>query len=122
MTEQQNPFDIVEENSEKISPKSKIVTGLLAIFVGQFGVDQFYLGKVGPGIASICITVGCIVVAGIIGFILGLLAIVTFGITLILAAPVGMVCGLGAWVWPIIRAIRAFTGKEKDKDGYRIAN
>ena len=122
MTEQQNPFDIVEENSEKISPKSKIVTGLLAIFLGQYGVDQFYLGKVKEGIISICITVGCIAVAGVLGFILGLLSIVTFGITLILAFPVGMICGLGAWVWPIIRAIRVFTGKEKDKDGYPILN
>ena len=111
-----------EEIGEKISPKSKVATGLLALFLGSYGVDQFYLGKVGAGIASICITIGCIVLASILGGILGLLAIITFGVSLLLAFPVGVLCGLGAWVWPIIRAIKAFMGKATDKNGARIVN
>lgn len=33
-----------------ISPKSKMVTLLLAIFVGYFGIHRFYVGKIGTGI------------------------------------------------------------------------
>ncbi len=107
---------------EVASPKSKLVAGLLAIFLGTYGVDQFYLGKIGGGIASICITIGCIIVGGILGFVLGLLSIITFGLTAILAIPVGLICGLVSWIWPIIRAIQAFTGKAKDGNGARVIN
>ena len=112
----------VEETDENISPKSKIVTGLLALFLGSYGVDQFYLGKVGAGIGSIGISIGCIILAAILGGILGLLAVVTYGVSLLLSFPVGVLCGLGAWVWPLIRAIKAFMGKATDKDGARIIN
>ena len=36
--------------------KSKLVAGLLALFVGGFGVHNFYLGYTGKAIAQICLT------------------------------------------------------------------
>ena len=30
--------------------KSKIAAGLLAIFLGDFGIHKFYMGKVGKGL------------------------------------------------------------------------
>ncbi len=109
-------------NEQVASSKSKIVAGLLAIFLGTYGIDQFYLGKIGGGIASICITIGCIIVGAILGSILGLLSLVTFGLTMFLAIPAGFICGLASWVWPIIRAIQAFTGKAKDGNGASVIN
>lgn len=35
---------------KSISPQSKMVALLLCIFLGYFGVHQFYVGKVGKGI------------------------------------------------------------------------
>ena len=37
-------------------PKSKIVAGLLGIFLGAIGVHNFYLGYTGKGIAQIFVT------------------------------------------------------------------
>ena len=36
--------------------KNKTVAGLLAIFLGGFGIHKFYLGKVGWGIAYILLS------------------------------------------------------------------
>ena len=50
----------VEENTNSTSnnsgSKSKLVAGLLQIFLGSFGVGRFYLGYVGIGIAQILVT------------------------------------------------------------------
>lgn len=38
------------------SPKSKIAAGLLGIFLGSFGVHNFYLGYTGKAVAQLLIT------------------------------------------------------------------
>ncbi len=57
--------------------KSKVVAGLLAIFVGAFGVHNFYLGYTGKGIAQLLLTLlSCFVlsfISGIWAFIEGIL-------------------------------------------------
>ena len=48
------------------SPKSKIAAGLLGIFLGGFGVHNFYLGYTSKAIAQLLIT---LLTCGIGGFI-----------------------------------------------------
>lgn len=38
---------------QALSPKSWLATLLLSIFLGEFGIDRFYLGKVGTGILKL---------------------------------------------------------------------
>jgi len=42
-----------------ISPKSRLATLLLCIFVGVFGVHRFYVGKTGTGVAQL-LTLGAL--------------------------------------------------------------
>lgn len=43
-------------SSVQPTPKSKIAAGLLGIFLGSFGVHNFYLGYTGKAIAQLLIT------------------------------------------------------------------
>lgn len=60
-----------------MSDKSKVAAGLLGIFLGSFGVHNFYLGYTGKAIAQLVITLAtCGVgatVSGIWGFVEGIL-------------------------------------------------
>lgn len=41
------------EYKRAVSPKSKMVTLLLCIFLGYFGIHRFYVGKIGSGLVYI---------------------------------------------------------------------
>ncbi len=48
------------------APKSKIAAGLLGIFLGAFGIHNFYLGYTGKALAQLLITVlSCFVLSGV---------------------------------------------------------
>ncbi len=53
--------------------KSKMVAGLLGIFLGAWGIHNFYLGYSGKAILQIALTVITCGIAGIWGFIEGIL-------------------------------------------------
>ena len=50
------PFGVDPVTGIPYSEKSKLVAGLLGIFLGSFGVGRFYLGNIGMGIAQILVT------------------------------------------------------------------
>jgi TM2 domain-containing membrane protein YozV len=56
------------------SSKSKVVAGLLGIFLGGFGIHKFYLGQVGLGIFYFLFS--WTLIPAIIGFIEGILYLV----------------------------------------------
>ena len=60
----------------QMSDKSKIVAGLLGIFLGGFGVHQFYLGNTKKGIIQIVVTLVTCGIGAIWGFIEGILYLI----------------------------------------------
>ncbi|MBP1889159.1 TM2 domain-containing membrane protein YozV [Clostridium moniliforme] len=48
-----NPIHSTEPVGIKVPVKSKVTAGLLAIFLGGFGIHKFYLGKIFQGILYI---------------------------------------------------------------------
>lgn len=66
----------VENNASGVrTGKSKVVAGLLGIFLGGFGIHNFYLGYNSKGITQllICILGSCIIVGPFIAEIWGLI-------------------------------------------------
>ena len=54
-------------------PKSKMAAGLLGIFLGGFGVHNFYLGYTGKAVAQLLITLLTCGFGGVISGIWGLI-------------------------------------------------
>ena len=72
-------------------PKSKVVGGLLAWFLGVFGVHNFHLDRTGYGVAQLLIT------------------LLTLGIGMIITGP-----------WAFIEMILIFSGSINDGDGFPL--
>jgi TM2 domain-containing membrane protein YozV len=73
-----------------LEPKSKLVAGLLAIFVGGLGIHNFYLGYTQRGLIQLLLsTIGSLVFVG----------------------------PIISWLWALIEGIQIFTG-EINKDAY----
>ena len=61
--------------NQMLSSRSKIAAGLLGIFLGPWGVHRFYLGYIGIGFLQIFATLCTFGVAGLWGFIEGILCL-----------------------------------------------
>lgn len=57
----------------EMSNRSRLVAGLLGIFVGGFGVHNFYLGRIAIGLLQIVLTLLTFGIASVWGFIEGIL-------------------------------------------------
>lgn len=57
------------------SSRSKIVAGILGILLGSLGIHRFYLGYIGVGVVQILLTICTGGVAGIWGFVEGILCL-----------------------------------------------
>lgn len=88
---------------EPLSPKSKVVAGLLQIFLGGLGVGRFYTGHIGLAIAQIAVVWGWVGISVCFGLL-------TFGFGLLFAPLV--------LLWPLIDGIVLLAGRQRDSDGY----
>jgi TM2 domain-containing membrane protein YozV len=61
--------------------KSKMIAGLLGVFLGGFGVHRFYLGYIGIGVAQLCVTLITCGFGALWGFIEGILILTGSTIT-----------------------------------------
>lgn len=55
------------------APKSKLVAGLLGIFLGGWGIHNFYLGNTQRGVIQIIVSICTCGIGGLWGFIEGIL-------------------------------------------------
>lgn len=88
-----------------LSDKSKVVAGLLQLFLGGFGVGRFYLGYGVIGGLQLGIHV--------IGWFFFFLGFLTFGIGMLIA----MLFWMAGGIWALIDAIMMLTGSVRDAQG-----
>ena len=62
-----------EQQINPLNQKSKIAAGLLEIFLGGFGIHNFYLGFTGKAVGQLVLTICSCGIGGIWGFIEGIL-------------------------------------------------
>ncbi|QKD79044.1 TM2 domain-containing protein [Actinomyces marmotae] len=77
--------------------KSKVAAGLLGIFLGAFGIHNFYLGHTGKALAQLLIT---ILSFGIFSFISGIWGLIE-GIIILCSAPGARPWGVDAQGVPL---------------------
>ncbi|MGN0572982.1 MAG: NINE protein [Acutalibacteraceae bacterium] len=80
--------------------KTKMVAGLLAIFLGHLGLHEFYLGNKKKAMYKIIATV----VSSLLMFV-----------------GIGFIGFIAVWGWNIYDAVMIFTGKRQDADGNELA-
>jgi TM2 domain-containing membrane protein YozV len=84
----------------QISPKSRLITTLLTLFLGAFGAHRFYVGKIKTAIVMLCLSIVAVATAWIV-----------IGIPFILT--------ISAWV--LVDLIYATTGMATDSQGRIIS-
>jgi TM2 domain-containing membrane protein YozV len=94
---------------QPLSDKSKVVAGLLQIFLGSFAVGRFYTGHTSIALAQLGVVWGTFALVCCGGFAL---SVVTFGLGsfAILLAPLGS-------LWPFIDGIMLLTKGGTDAQG-----
>ncbi|OZE76159.1 hypothetical protein CH294_20715 [Rhodococcus sp. 14-2483-1-1] len=94
------PYGRDPVTGEPLSDKSKIVGGLLQIFLGWLGVGRFYLGSTGIGVAQLLL------------FFFGVLLTAVFGLGLILL--------FGLFVWHVVDGVLILVGNVSDAQGRKL--
>lgn len=67
-------------NPNGVSDKSKLVAGLLGIFLGSLGVGRFYMGDTKTGVWQLVVSLVTCGIGGLWGFIDGILILVNGGV------------------------------------------
>lgn len=110
-----------------LSPKSKVVAGLLQLFLGNFGAGRFYLGHIKIAVIQlVAYWVGVLIYLG--GFLSMLAQMDAFdpatGAVAADAVPpfspfalLGLLIMFGVGIWLLVDAIRMFLGNVPDAQG-----
>ncbi|MGB6073312.1 MAG: NINE protein [Rhodococcus sp. (in: high G+C Gram-positive bacteria)] len=83
-----------------LSDKSKIVGGLLQLFLGWLGVGRFYIGSTGIGVAQLLL------------FFVGFLLTAVFGL--------GVILLFGLFVWHVADGVLILVGNVTDAQGRKL--
>lgn len=99
---------IANKQSPAPGAKSKIAAGLLGIFLGVFGVHNFYLGYT---------------VKAVIQLVLSVSAILICCCTFFIGAIFSVMIIVGVWVWSLVEAIMILAGRiDTDAEGNSLAD
>ena len=99
------------------SEKTKVVAGLLGIFLGWAGVHKFYLGIKGPAIIQLAVGGGGLVLAMIVGntfMALGMFGVGVFIYIGLLMYAVGYIAMMAAGVLGLVEGIIYLTKSDED--------
>lgn len=103
--------------------KSKIAAGLLGIFLGSYGIHNFYLGYTNKGITQLVLSLGSVVLSVILWFLGGLLSVIIIGFPIMFIAFVLDFVPFGVWVWGLIEGIQILSGNVKtDANGVELTD
>ena len=75
------PYGVHPMTGIPYSDKSKLVAGLLQIFIGGFGIGRFYIGDTKTGVWQIVVTVLTCGIGALWGFIDGIIMLATDNVT-----------------------------------------
>ena len=93
----------MERNTEhQVSPKSRLVVALVALFMGLIGIHRFYIGKTNSGIA--------------------MLSLFLAGWSFIWIFPLGISIWIALSLWAIIDIVKIFRGDMVDADGLPVSH
>lgn len=99
---------------EEISPKSRLTTTLLAVFLGVFGIHRFYLDKTRTAVGMLVLGIAG---SSILGTVLSVrFYSIDFGATIVSAAIVLIAVG----TWAFVDFIFTVSGKMRDREGRLI--
>ena len=87
--------------------KSRMTAGLLGIFLGSFGVHNFYLGYTKKAVLQLCLNLGTWVLNLIL---LPILSFFTLGFGAVLYS-VSWLPWLAVWIWGLVEGVLLLTGK-----------
>jgi len=80
--------------------KSRVLAGVLGLFLGSFGAHNFYLGYTGKAVTQLVIS--------IIGILLCCIVI-------------GIIPVMAVWIWSLVESIMLFAGKiDRDANGMSL--
>ena len=112
---------VVEEAAGDVSPKSRLATSLLSIFLGWVGAHRFYTGKIGTAVVMLLIGIATLICQFSAMFV----AItesdeIDVPLLYLLFSGLSMLFGAAVWIWALIDFIIAVTGNFKDSQGKPI--
>ena len=98
--------------------KSRLIAGLLGIFLGSYGVHNFYLGYTRKAIIQVSLSVGSLILAIFLYMLAAILSVIVIGIFIFPIAFLINMIPVGIWVWGLVEGIMIFSGNiNKDANG-----
>lgn len=108
-----NKLEKIAKKAQRAGDKSKVVAILLALFLGNLGIHDFYLGNKKAGFIKLGLTI-----IGIALIVAGFAAMVASEtVALPVLALIGYIVLLGVSIWALIDLIRIITGSYEPVDG-----